>query len=44
MQRLVIGLFVAGLAVGACNRAPDATTTANEMAQPGTAVATTGAG
>jgi hypothetical protein len=47
MRRLVIGLFLAGFAVGACNRAPDTTTTATgtETAQPGTsAVATTGAG
>lgn len=45
MRRLVIGLFMAGFAVGACNRAPDATTTAAGTAQPGTAtVATTGAG
>lgn len=45
MRRLVIGLFMAGFAVGACNRAPDATTTAAGTAQPGTAtVATTGTG
>ena len=45
MRRLVIGLFMAGFAVGACNRAPDATATATETGQPGTsAVATTGAG
>lgn len=44
MRRLVIGLFMAGFAAGACNRAPDATTTATETAHPGTAaVATTGA-
>ena len=45
MRRLAIGLFLAGFAVAACNRAPDATTTATETAQPGAdAVATTGAG
>ena len=45
MRRLIIGLFVAGLAAGACNRAPDATTTATETGQSGTgAIATTGAG
>ena len=32
MRRLVIGLFLAGFAAGACNRAPDATTTATETA------------
>ena len=45
MRRLVIGLFMAGFAVGACNRAPDTATTATatETAQPGTSVvATTG--
>jgi hypothetical protein len=41
MRRLVIGLWIAGFAAGACNRAPDATT-ATETAQPGT-VAKTGA-
>jgi hypothetical protein len=45
MRRLVLGLFVAGFAVGACNRAPDGTTTTTETAQPGnSAVATSGAG
>ena len=42
MRRLVIGLFMAGFAAGACNRAPDAAT-ATDTAQPGS-VATTGAG
>ena len=42
MRRFAIGLFMAVFAIGACNRAPDATT-ATETAQPGTA-ATTGAG
>ena len=47
MRRLVIGLFMAGFAVMACNRAPDTTTTATatETAQSGSsAVATTGVG
>ena len=43
MRRLVIGLLMAGFAVGACNRAPDATTKA-EPAQAETAIATSGAG
>jgi hypothetical protein len=46
MQRLVIGLFLAGFAAGACNQATDTTrtATATETAQTGTsAVATSGA-
>jgi hypothetical protein len=45
MRRLAIGLLLAGFAVGACNRAPDAATTGTETAQTSAgAVATTGAG
>jgi len=44
MRRLMIGLFLAGFAAGACNRAPDATT-ATETGQSGSgAIATTGGG
>jgi hypothetical protein len=45
MRRLVIGLFVTGAAVGACNRTPDTATptTGTETARPSAfAVATTG--
>ena len=45
MRRLFIGLCLAAFAAGACNRAPDATTTATETGQSGSgATATTGAG
>jgi hypothetical protein len=50
MRRLIIGLFLAGVAAGACNRTPNNTAATPETAQPGSIqpgaapVPTTGAG